>query len=137
MARTGHCLCGAITYGFEGEPAAVVLCHCDDCQRHSGAAFSFNVVVPRAALLVEGSPRVHKTTGTESGHPRERLFCGECGSPLFTMMAEQPEIAIIKAGTLDDRSGLVPTAEVWCRREHEWMDTSPDRARFEGDLQPA
>ncbi|HEY1566424.1 MAG TPA: GFA family protein, partial [Solirubrobacteraceae bacterium] len=81
-------------------------------------------------------PHVHATTGTDNGNPRERLFCGEWGSPLFTMLAEQPEIAIIKAGTLDDRSGLVPTAELWGRRAHEWLGESPDRARFEGDLPP-
>lgn len=137
MTRTGHCLCGAISYRFEGEPAAVVLCHCDDCQRHSGAAFSVNVIVQRSVLEIEGTPRVHLTTGTENGNPRERLFCGECGSPMFTMMTEQPSIAIIKAGTLDDRSDLMPSAEVWCRRGHEWVGSSPDRARFEGDLQPA
>ena len=136
MTRTGHCLCGAISYRFEGDPLAVVLCHCDDCQRHSGAAFSINVIVPRPALEIDGSPRVHATTGTENGNPRERLFCGDCGSPMFTMLAEQPEIAIVKAGTLDDRSGLVPTAELWGRRAHEWMGASPDRARFEGDLPP-
>jgi hypothetical protein len=134
MTMTGHCLCGTISYQFEGEPAAVVLCHCDDCQRHSGAAFSVNVIVPRSALEIEGSPRVYATTGTENGNARERLFCGDCGSPMFTMLAEQPEIAIIKAGTLDDRSGFAPTAEIWCQRAHEWVDTSQDRARFERDL---
>jgi hypothetical protein len=53
---------------------------------------------------------------------------------MFTMLAEQPEIAIVKAGTLDDRSGLVPTAELWCRCGHEWVGSSSARARFEGDL---
>jgi hypothetical protein len=90
MTRTGHCLCGAVSYRFEGEPAAVVLCHCDDCQRHSGAAFSVNVIVLRSALEIDGSPRVHETTGAENGNARERLFCGDCGSPMFTMLAEQP-----------------------------------------------
>jgi hypothetical protein len=137
MTRTGHCLCGAVSYRFEGEPAAVVLCHCDDCQRHSGAAFSVNVIVPRSALKIDGSPRVRETTGTESGKPRERLFCGECGSPMFTILTERPEIAIVKAGTLDDRSGLEPSAEIWSRRAHDWVGSSPDRARFVGDLQPA
>ncbi len=53
---------------------------------------------------------------------------------MFTMLAEQPEIAIVKAGTLDDRSGFAPTAEIWCQRAHEWVDTSQNRVRFEGDL---
>jgi hypothetical protein len=137
MTRTGHCLCGAISYRFEGEPIVVAICHCDDCQRHSGAAYSVNLVVPRAALEIEGTPKVNETTGTESGNKRERLFCGDCGSPVFTMLAEQPDIAIVKAGTLDDRSGFAPTVEVWCRNAHEWVSPDPARARFEGDLQPS
>jgi hypothetical protein len=132
---TGHCLCGAVSYAFEGEPAMVVLCHCDDCQRHSGAAFSVNVVVPRAALEIEGTPKVHETIGSESGEKRERLFCGDCGSPLFTMLIEQPDIVVIKAGTLDDRSSLRPTAELWCQRSQGWVSPDPARAIFEGDPQ--
>ena len=41
--RTGHCLCGAISYTYDGESEAVVLCHCGDCQRHTGSAFSVMV----------------------------------------------------------------------------------------------
>jgi hypothetical protein len=76
------------------------------------------------------------TGRTENGNQRERLFCGDCGSPMLTMLAEQPEIAIVKAGTLDDRSGFAPTAEIWCQSAHEWVDARQTRVRFEGDLAP-
>jgi len=64
---------------------------------------------------------------------RDRLFCGDCGTPIFTIMREHPEILIVKAGTLDDRSDLKPTAEVWTRRAQNWFELSPDRVRFPGD----
>jgi len=48
-------------------------------------------------------------------------------------MREHPEILIVKAGTLDDRSDLKPTAEVWTRRAQNWFELSPDRVRFPGD----
>ena len=132
---TGHCLCGGVSYAFEGEPAMVAICHCDDCQRHSGAAFSVNVVVPTAALAIEGSPRVHETIGSDSGQTRRRLFCGDCGSPMFTVLTEQPDIVIIKAGTLDDRSAVAPTIEMWCRRAQGWVTPEATRACFDGDPQ--
>ncbi|MEV8608010.1 GFA family protein [Amycolatopsis sp. NPDC051373] len=132
-SRTGHCLCGAISYRFDARPDGVVLCHCDDCQRHTGSAFSENVLVARDAVQIEGTPKVHHTTGTENGHLRDRLFCGECGTPIFTILHERPETLIVKGGTLDDRTGLAPFADVWWRRAQDWLAPHPTRARFDGD----
>jgi hypothetical protein len=132
-SRSGHCLCGSISYRFDAEPEAVVLCHCDDCQRHSGAAFSVNVLVARETLEIKGTPRTYQTVGSENRNVRERLFCGDCGSPIFTLLAEQPDVVIVKAGTLDDRAGLKPSAEVWWRRAQDWLAPDPTRARFDGD----
>ncbi|MFC0542445.1 GFA family protein [Kutzneria chonburiensis] len=131
--RTGHCLCGAISYSYDAEPVLTVLCHCDDCQRHTGSAFSENILVPQDSLRITGVPKVYNTVGSENGHVRDRLFCGDCGTPIFTVMRERPEIIIVKAGTLDDRSGVRPTAEVWTRRAQDWVVPTPDRVRFPGD----
>jgi hypothetical protein len=132
-ARSGHCLCGSISYRFDAEPYAVALCHCDDCQRHSGAAFSVNVLVARNALEIKGTPKVCQTSGSENGNLRDRLFCGDCGSPIFTILHERPNVVIVKAGTLDDRTGLKPSADVWWRRAQDWLEPHPTRARFDGD----
>jgi hypothetical protein len=131
---TGHCLCGAISYRFDAEPEAVVLCHCRECQRHTGSAFSVNVLVPRSSLEIKGTPSNHQTTGTENGQLRDRLFCGDCGTPIFTIMHERPDVTIVKAGTLDDPSGLDPVAEVWWRSSQDWLDRHSTRPRFDGDL---
>jgi hypothetical protein len=132
-SRSGHCLCGSISYRFDAEPETVVLCHCDDCQRHSGAAYSVNVLVARNALKVAGTPRSYRTIGSENGNSRERLFCGDCGSPIFTILHERPDLVIVKSGTLDDRAGLDPSADVWWRRAQDWLVPHPTRARFDGD----
>ncbi|MEW2545359.1 GFA family protein [Streptomyces sp. NPDC047002] len=133
--RTGHCLCGSISYRFDAEPAAVVVCHCGHCQRHTGSAFSVNVLVPRDSLRVEGTPKAVRTTGAENGSPRDRQFCGDCGTPVFTVLHEAPELMIVKAGTLDDHTGIEPTAEVWLRRAQDWVEPSAHRPLFEGDAQ--
>ncbi|MFI5588778.1 GFA family protein [Amycolatopsis sp. NPDC051758] len=131
--RSGHCLCGAVGYRFDREPEAVVLCHCDDCQRHTGSAFSLNVLVARDAVEISGTPRSYQTKGTENGELRDRLFCGDCGTPILTILHERPELIIVKGGTLDDRSGLEPAAEVWSRRAQDWITPDRGRPRFAGD----
>jgi hypothetical protein len=37
------------------------------------------------------------------------------------MLDEQPEIAIVKVGTLDDRSGYAPAVEIWRDSAQEWV----------------
>ena len=118
----GRCLCGRLTYRCDGEPLVTVVCHCKDCQRQTGSAFSIFVVVPRATLHVGGDTlAMYVTVGAESGEERQRQFCSKCGSPVVTLLAEQPELAVIKAGTLNDPSWLSPTLGVWCGSAQPWL----------------
>ena len=118
----GRCLCGRLTYRCDGEPLVTVVCHCKDCQRQTGSAFSIFVVVPSATLHVGGDTlATYVTVGADSGEERQRQFCSKCGSPVVTLLAEQPELAVIKAGTLDDPSWLSPTMEVWCDSAQPWL----------------
>ena len=54
----GSCLCGKVTYSCATEPVATAVCHCTDCQKQTGTAFSVIVAVPRDALRRGGQPRV-------------------------------------------------------------------------------
>ncbi len=51
---TGHCLCGAVQYRYEGEPLTIGVCQCDRCQRQSGSAFLIGVIFPRDAVTIVG-----------------------------------------------------------------------------------
>ena len=48
MSTTGQCLCGAIRYEFDNPPAMAGVCHCRNCQRQAGSAFSTLAGVPKA-----------------------------------------------------------------------------------------
>jgi hypothetical protein len=85
-----------------GEPAVTALCHCTDCQKWSGGAYTSNVVVPRTAFKVTSStkPKEYDATG-DSGKINKHFFCGTCGSALYTELEVMPEMTCVKAGTLD------------------------------------
>lgn len=129
---SGSCLCGAVSYSAEGDPAAVALCHCDDCQKTSGAAFSVNVIVMTSDFTLDGEDalKTFETIGEETQQPRQRKFCATCGSPVVTYLAEMDGMVIIKAGTLDDRSWLAPEMEVWCESKQPWVDGTEERGEF-------
>jgi hypothetical protein len=108
---TGGCLCGQVRYQANAEPMFTAVCHCRNCQKQAGAAFSLVVAVPKPSVSVSGSLAVYHDMG-DSGRPVERRFCPHCGSPVFSEVAIMPDVIIIKAGTLDDTGWLSPTMEV-------------------------
>jgi len=129
---TGRCLCGAVTYSADTEPIAQAVCHCTDCQRQTGNPFSVIVGVPRDAFDVEGdSLASFTTTGEDHGGGTERYFCSACGSPVFSIAAVAPQLAFIKAGSLDDSSWLEPAIEVWTRSAQPWSPSFEQTARLE------
>lgn len=122
MSRTGRCLCGEVTYSLEGDPIATAVCHCSNCQRVSGSAFSLNIIALEAQLSVDGTLVAYEETD-ESGDTVfvRRRFCGSCGSPIVSEMVQTGLIAV-KAGTLDERAELQPTVEVWCVDRQPWVE---------------
>jgi hypothetical protein len=129
---SGHCLCGKVTYHAEAAPFLQAVCHCADCQRQSGAPFSVVIGVPRAALTVEGDTLASfSTVGDVHGTPTERQFCSACGSPIVSLVEAMPDVAWIKAGTLDDGSWITPVMEVFTRSEQPWAPKFESTQRLE------
>ena len=53
-----------------------------------------------------------------SGRTKECAFCARCGTRIYHRGAWGMSI---KAGTLDDTSGLVPRAHYWTKRKQPWV----------------
>jgi hypothetical protein len=129
---SGRCLCGNVTYSADAEPVAQVLCHCTNCQRQTGTAFSIVIGVPTAAFHVEGSTLASfPTDGEIHGTTTLRHFCSNCGSPIYSSVEATPDVVYIKAGTLDDASWLTPNAEVFTRSALPWTPHLENAAMFE------
>jgi hypothetical protein len=128
----GRCLCGAITYSCDAEPVFTAVCHCKDCQRQTGTAFSIVVGVPVDALEIKGdSLATFCTLGEDHGQEVARRFCSNCGSPVVSAMAANPGVMVLKAGTLDDTSWLAPQLEVWGRSAQPWVGPPDNRPRLD------
>jgi hypothetical protein len=136
---TGHCLCGNVTYSAESDPLVTAICHCSNCQHQTGSTYSLVVAVPRPSLNIDGSTLATFDTTTEAtGTPSHRQFCSNCGSPLVTLADAAPDLAFIKAGTLDDNTGLTPTIEVHCASGITYATSEANgRAQFPADLPAA
>jgi hypothetical protein len=91
-----------------------------NCQKQSGSAFSVNIGVAKADLTVTGDLQLYADHG-ESGRAVPRWFCPSCGSPIFTEIEADPGVAILKAGTLDDASGVQPQRHIFCASRQDWL----------------
>lgn len=118
---TGGCLCGKVRYKIEGQPLMQAVCHCRNCQKQAGSAWSMIAGVPEAALEVTGTVKTYEDHG-DSGGAVLRQFCPDCGSPLFSRVGSAPGLVFVKAGTLDDTSTFQPQVQVWTRSKQHWVD---------------
>jgi hypothetical protein len=85
-------------------------------------------VVPELSLHVEGwTLRTFKDVG-DSGKALRQLFCRNYSSPIVSYIDDMPELAFVKAGTLEDVSGLAPSLEIWCESVQPWIPADPGRA---------
>lgn len=126
----GGCNCGAVRYRLEGTPLAVAVCHCANCRRQSGSAFSVNVVVRADAMTLSGQLTSWEDRDTESGAPVMREFCATCGSPIRSLSLASPKVAIVKAGTADDPGKFVPALHVWTASALPWVDIPAGLPQF-------
>src|SRR5437660_10336471 len=86
---TGSCLCGGITYRYDGPLGAVVHCHCSRCRRWHGAAFRTRAVAHRSAFQwTAGAELLARYAMT----PRTtRTLCRTIGSSLITEYPDEAE----------------------------------------------
>ncbi len=130
LSRTGGCLCGGVQYEFSGEPVFGLLCHCRDCQRQSGGAYTAGLRIPAASFrIIRGEPKLYVKTA-DSGNQVTRAFCPECGSMLFLEVSARPDLVAIRVGTLDDPSWFRPEADIFVQSAQPWDHMNPDLPKY-------
>jgi hypothetical protein len=122
IRRSGSCLCGGVQFVVTGEPLRAGLCHCKDCRKTSGSAFSAFAVWPLEAFETNGI--VNSYGG--------RSFCPTCGSRVSFVGDDEVEVMV---GSLDlaPTEELKPAYELWIGRREHWLQPLPDARQFEHD----
>ena len=125
----GGCLCGKVRYSAEGDPVFVGVCHCTDCQKFTGSAFSVVIGVAKPALKLEGKLARYSKTG-DSGKSIHRTFCPECGSSVADEADVMPDVVMLGSGTLDDPSWVKPAMQIYCDSAQPWVHLEGEMKRF-------
>lgn len=115
--RTGGCQCGRLRCESAGEPLALHVCHCRECQKQSASAFGMSLTVPRSSFsLTAGEPNVWSRP-TDNGGRSEAAFCPACGSRVWRQASATSETLNVKAGSLDKLIDLASAVHIWVSRK--------------------
>jgi hypothetical protein len=126
VEREGGCSCGVVRYRLTSDPMFVHCCHCLNCQRQTGSAFVINLLIEAARVeLLSGDPRPVEVPRDDGS--RQRIFrCPDCQVAVFSEYG-RPEVRFVRAGTLDDPSGVEPDVHIYTRSKVKWV-TLPEAA---------
>lgn len=121
----GGCFCGALRYELSVPPLMIYNCHCTNCQKITGSAFTVAATVLEGALaFTKGAPK-RVSWKADSGNERFGLFCGECGSRIANGQAPTNGLLSLRAGTFDDTSWVEPVGDIWTKSAQPWISFLP------------
>jgi len=115
----GGCLCGAVRFTVQAPPVVVAHCHCEDCQRISGAGHSTGAMFANGSFISEGPLREFTLT-SENKNQVTKSFCPTCGSSLFGRNSAMDGYVTIALGAFDDASMFEPDVVVFARNKQPW-----------------
>ncbi len=131
LPLTGGCPCDGLRFKVTAMPLLVYACHCTECQRWSGSAFSMSMPVMADSFAVtRGRPKFWHHTGA-SGVLSTYWFCDDCGGRVYGQRDARPDVIAVRAGTLDDTSWLRPIAHVHLGSAQAWQRIPNNAECFE------
>jgi hypothetical protein len=126
---SGRCLCGAVSYRSGAAPIMAGHCQCDDCRRSSGTGHCTHVSVPAAAFTVTGALTFFDRAA-DSGNVVSRGFCPVCGSAIYSKNSGFPDLAFVRASSMDDPEAIAPSMVVFTSRAPSWDLVDPRLPSF-------
>lgn len=127
---SAQCYCGEVRLQFSAQPKSVIHCHCSQCRRLSGSAFTTWVSLPKAALSPSGHEFVSQFTATSNV---SRHFCSICGSHVYTLDSRAPEIVGIPAGAIEGELPVMPKAHYFVHHKAAWHVIGDSLRQFGGE----
>ena len=125
---TGSCLCGRIQFRLTAEPGPIDVCYCQMCRKAQGGPLATNASVDASAYEVTQGTEL--LTAYESSPGEQRLFCGRCGSPIYSKRTDRPRIVRVRVGTINEPLNVRPTAHYHTASKCNWWEIADKLPRF-------
>lgn len=128
MMHSGSCLCGAVQYRINGAIGEVVMCHCQRCRKANGSDHAVNAPIQRADFqLIQGESSLRAYSSSAGVY---RVFCGNCGAPLYSKRDADPVHYRLRLGTLDTPLDQRPSMHIFVASKAEWEQIADDLPQY-------
>lgn len=95
------------------------MCHCLNCKRRSGSAFSLQARWPADCVTAEGQAQTYVLVGDEGSAATFR-FCPTCGATVYFDSDGVPGMITVPVGAFADPAFPPPQVSVYGVRRHPW-----------------
>lgn len=126
---TGKCLCGSVEIKVSGPIRDIIHCHCSLCRKNSGTAFATNGFVQATEFEVVEGRSLLSTFSFKPG--RNRHFCSQCGSPVYSSNEQDPSRYRLRLGILDSDIQERPISHNFVTSKANWEDLDANLPRYE------
>ena len=124
--KQGRCLCGAVSFEYDGPENWVGHCHCASCRANTSSPFTTFMGVPLTAFRFTGvEPAVYN-----SSPGVRRLFCPNCGAPVAYDADKFPDEIHFYLASLEDASGVEPQFHVFAAEKVPWVVLGDDLPKY-------
>ena len=122
----GQCYCGHVQIELKTEPTSACHCHCEDCQRASGAPYITWAAFEASDFEITNGSLVERTSspGVTRGH------CGQCGTTMTWTSEKEPDEIDVTVTCLDQPGTIRPSAHIFIEDKQPWVDIGDDLPQF-------
>lgn len=130
VVRDGGCACGEVRYRLASDPLFVHCCHCLNCQRQTGSAFVINLLIEADRVQMLAVQPQPVDVPRDDGSTQRIFRCPTCQVAVYSEYG-RPEVRFVRAGTLDQPSGVVPDVHIFTRSKLGWVTVPESTPSFE------
>lgn len=125
----GKCLCGEVTFAVSGAISSIIHCHCSLCRKSTGTAYATNGFVDTANFAIVSGQQKLSTYAFKPG--RNRYFCANCGSPVYSSNAQDPTRIRVRLGLFDSDITERPGSHNFVTSKANWDDLEANLPKYE------
>ncbi len=121
-AAAASCYCGTIGASLDLAEAGALHCHCSQCRRLSGAAFSTWLNLPKAGFRIDAGAddlSVFAVTDNSTRH-----FCRHCGAHVYSTDSRAPDIVGLPLGIVTGDGLPQPNMHYYFDSGVSWCDVA-------------
>lgn len=130
--HTASCLCGMVQLKLLAPLKKINICHCQQCQKAQGGAFAaITQILVKDLIILQGHSFLQEFYATPN---KRRVFCKNCGSPIFSARLDKPEIVRLRVGIINGCVDMKVISHAYVDFRASWDLINDDAPQFKQAL---